>query len=109
MVVWASCPHAWDTPGTVDEYVAPVASCIGKASMSARSAIRGPSGPISHVRPVPPGRIFGDNPAAVRRVATNSEIGRAHELQSLMRISYDVFCLKTKKYCACERNTAGRR
>src|SRR3546814_1583576 len=32
-------------------------------------------------------------------IGTNDQIGRAHaELQSLMRISYAVFCLKKKKH-----------
>src|SRR3546814_2798651 len=38
--------------------------------------------------------------AAVRDVIGRAQIGRAHsELQSLMRISYAVFCLKKKKQC----------
>src|SRR3546814_10038594 len=46
-------------------------------------------------RPRPNRRNSGGGPA---RQATAPEIGRAHvELQSLMRISYAVFCLKKKK------------
>src|SRR3546814_9105030 len=38
-----------------------------------------------------------NGPSPVKKIAQN-EIGRAHvELQSLMRISYAVFCLKKKK------------
>src|SRR3546814_2251347 len=38
-------------------------------------------------------------PPAQPRALPETQIGRAHvELQSLMRISYAVFCLKTKKH-----------
>src|SRR3546814_3576838 len=51
---------------------------------------RGRARPRSHVR--------ADAPQGRPPTASGSEIGRAHsELQSLMRISYAVFCLKKKK------------
>ncbi|SIM31221.1 Uncharacterised protein [Mycobacteroides abscessus subsp. abscessus] len=75
IAVCASCPQACATFGTVDEYAAPVRSCIGRASMSARSATRGPSsGPKSQVTPVPPGKTFGLRPASANRAATYSVV-----------------------------------
>ena len=72
IAVWASCPQACATFGTVELNGAPVRSAIGSASMSARSAIRGAcSGPKSHVSPVPPGNTLGLSPASTRRSATN--------------------------------------
>ena len=71
IAVCASCPQAWATPGSVEEYGAPVRSVIGSASISARSAIRGAySGPKSQISPVPPGSAFGFRPASTNRSAT---------------------------------------
>ncbi len=47
MAVCASWPQAWHTPGIVDRYGTPFSSSIGSASRSARSATRGPPGPMS--------------------------------------------------------------
>ena len=72
IAVWASCPQACATFGTVEAYGAPVRSAIGSASMSARNAMRGAcSGPKSQVNPVPPGSTFGFSPASTSRSATN--------------------------------------
>ena len=50
--VCASWPQACATLGTTEAYGAPVRSAIGNASMSARSAMRGPcSGPKSQIKP----------------------------------------------------------
>src|SRR3546814_3053507 len=67
----------------------------------------------SHLRPARPADVHGHGPSRPddlgrRRTADQEarllcqpEIGRAHaELQSLMRISYAVFCLKKKTYTA---------
>src|SRR3546814_6617094 len=44
-------------------------------------------------------KLVGRGVEGDRQPPTGIEIGRAHsELQSLMRISYAVFCLKKKKY-----------
>ena len=72
IAVCASCPQACATPGSVEEYGAPVRSVIGRASISARRAIRGAySGPKSQVNPVPPGSALGLRPASTSRSATN--------------------------------------
>src|SRR3546814_6904028 len=48
-------------------------------------------------------------PATARRAVRRAEIGRAHaELQSLMRISYAVFCLKKKKSTSSKRTKSNK-
>ena len=64
IAVWASCPHACMTFGTVEANGSPVASCSGRASMSARSATQRRPWPTSQTRPVPSGRVRGSRPAA---------------------------------------------
>src|SRR3546814_3461304 len=68
--------------------------------------IPNPEQPLVHVYPDPEelGRVYRPEiaiqagSAAFVRAARAMQIGRAHaELQSLMRISYAVFCLKKKK------------
>ena len=74
IVVWASCPQAWQAPSTVDEWGRPVASVSGRASMSARSATHRSPVPMSQIRPVPVAMISGLRPAALSRPATSSVV-----------------------------------
>ena len=69
IAVWASCPQACMTFGTVEANGSPVASCSGRASMSARSATQRRPWPTSQTRPVPSGSVRGSRPAAVSRPA----------------------------------------
>ena len=77
IAVCASCPQACMTFGTVDANGRPVASCSGRASMSARSATQRLPRPTSQTSPVPPGRVRGSRPAAVSRCATNAVVPRS--------------------------------
>ena len=69
IAVCASCPQACMTFVTVEANGSPVASCSGRASMSARSATQRSPWPTSQTRPVPPGRVRGSRPAAVSSAA----------------------------------------
>src|SRR3546814_4964700 len=66
-------------------------------------AVKGGVLDVPHTTPAPPSpvRLPGSCPSGRRSALSappSPEIGRAHvELQSLMRISYAVFCLKKKK------------
>src|SRR3546814_2868804 len=85
----ANCRHSWFQgpagPPAMPPQPAP-------ASASAPVAENPPAEPV----PPPPEAFAAPEPSAPRRL--RAEIGRAHaELQSLMRISYAVFCLKKKK------------
>src|SRR3546814_10619410 len=72
---------------------------VGKAAVCSSlndRLLRAPTSVCSLVRPRP---LFSGK----RRLWDDREIGRAHsELQSLMRISYAVFCLKKKKDKKCQ-------
>src|SRR3546814_6121334 len=68
----------------------------GRRCRRARSAARAPAAAVV-VRPVQGGRAVAAFRAARGQPLARSE-EHTSELQSLMRISYAVFCLKKKKY-----------
>ncbi len=70
IAVWASWPQAWHTPSTVERYGTSFGSWIGRASMSARTAMTRSPSPMSQVRPVPSGMSCGLSPPVARRAAT---------------------------------------
>src|SRR3546814_2337248 len=63
-----------------------------------------PDARVPHRRQPAPDRLEGDRARAQADLARRSE-EHTSELQSLMRISYAVFCLKKKKYKANYRST----
>src|SRR3546814_5553681 len=67
-----------------------VAPVLAQEEPAAGGAETGPDGEAESARPAPPGRTGLPLP---RRSEEHTS-----ELQSLMRISYAVFCLKKKKY-----------
>ena len=76
MAVWASWPQACITPGTREAKGRPVASWMGRASMSARSSTVGPGRPpeISATTPVSPtiwkGMDRADSSSCTRRLVS---------------------------------------
>src|SRR3546814_7503969 len=85
--------------GCAARYSSPGSSAGGTAG-SSRSVMTGPGGAVSRARS---GRSapVSRPPSGVRRARTGGRRSRSEEhrseLQSLMRISYAVFCLKKKK------------
>src|SRR3546814_2935002 len=79
----------------VDVAIAQVRESVAREG---RLDIRAPEAGLVLTRDVEPGQIVGSGSGVLFRVAKGGERSEEHtsELQSLMRISYAVFCLKKK-------------
>src|SRR3546814_4066560 len=73
-----------------DEEAVGAVACRRQGEKGIAAALRGRIGRVQHLRPHRPHRQRGE----VRRLGRSEE--HTSELQSLMRISYAVFCLKKK-------------
>src|SRR3546814_9516375 len=90
-----STPSPDDSLRTVKEELRPRLRRAMQTPSKAWTRSRVPSTTFTFTRTVSPGAKAGGSPSAVSLPTRSEE--HTSELQSLMRISYAVFCLKKKK------------